>query len=81
MPDERDQTVEPWPVTKQFSLYIIHEEKDAAVAQAASQLKKWLLSNTDLSSAKIAVHSISKEVKHDYDHIINDVDCVLVLQS
>lgn len=80
LPDERDKTVEPWPVTKHTALYIIHEEKAAAVAQAASEAKEWLLSNTDLNSSQIAVHSISK-VKHDYDHIIHDVDCVLLLQS
>lgn len=81
LPDERDKTVEPWAVTKQYALYIIHEEKAAAVAQVAARAKEWLLSNTDLSSSQIAVHSISKDVKHDYDHIINDVDCVLLLQS
>lgn len=83
LPDANDKKAEPWPVTKKHALYIIHEDKAALVKQAATKAKEWLLTNTDLSFPQIIVHSTSDEsaIEEDYNSIINDVDCVLLLQS
>ena len=80
---------EPWPVTLEYAVYIIHEEQTLLVIEQARAIKRWLVENSDLKESQIVLQIDAPENNRalndvssaDMVPVANSTDSVLLLQS
>eukprot|EP01047_Picozoa_sp_COSAG01_P013587 COSAG01_NODE_643_length_14566_cov_31.994194_4_plen_476_part_00 len=82
--DIREAELEPWAVSREYAVFIIHEQTMEIAYEHAVEVKEWLIANTDLDASEICLQGcdIDASVAHQSDtYAVKDSDCVLVIQT
>lgn len=74
---------EPWESTREFAVFIVHEQTIGAVEDQAKLVKDWLLRRSGLDPSKVEIQGHGQERNESQDAAIaaDKADCVLLLQS
>ena len=91
LPDLTPGDEEHWHgLSKQYSVYIMHEDGSAIISEQAFGVKDWLVSRTALTDEQVVTQGDLQDdssrnandcAEHDCRLVAMDVDCVLLVQT